>query len=267
MKRITHGRVIARHSANKQATITGFRAVALSRRITFSEFGKKLTIAAATLWLMMIAVSHAVAAPSAAADIEQAIRNLLTDSRYEYIVALTQSSNGAPEHYDSLRAEAVGESQPFGNCWVRVFFYSGGAIAHTATLNAQVLWYQEALVTTRSITRGEALTPELFTVMRREVTSIADPIVTGLDEIEGKEAARTIPQGKSLTFSMIKNEELIKRGDHVTIVYQNGNLQITASGEARQAGARGEAIKIKNLSTNKIITAEVLDEQSVKVVR
>lgn len=264
MYRITPGRVIAKKAAG--LLNAGFHAVAVSRRIVISDFGRKLTIGA-MLWLMMISLAHTWATGNLQAQIEQAVRQLLTDTRYEYIVALNQTMTGAPERYDSLRVEPVGDALPFGNCWVRVFFYTDNAVVYTATLNAQVSWYQEMFVSTRAIPRGEPLTPDLFTVLRREVTSTADPAITSLDEIDGQEAARTIPQGKALTFSMVKPEEVIKRGDQVTIFYQSGNLQITASGEAREAGARGEVIKIKNLATNRIISAEVQDEQTVKVIR
>ncbi|MGB5106866.1 MAG: flagellar basal body P-ring formation chaperone FlgA [Candidatus Zixiibacteriota bacterium] len=227
---------------------------------------KKLLIAATTA-ILLLSSGRIWASPSTPAEIEKALRGALTDERYEYLISLSTMPTSAPETYDSLRIEMVGESQPFGNCWFKVFFYANNVVTQNATLNAQVHWYQEALVTTRSIPRGEALTPDMFTVMRREIYSLNDPYIAGVDETEGKEASRSIPQGKTMSYSMVKPEEVIKRGDHVTIMFHSGSLQITATGEARQAGSRGESIKVKNLLTNKIIVAEVQDEQLVKVVR
>lgn len=227
---------------------------------------KKLLTALTTL-LLLLTASHIYAAAATTTAIENALRATLTDSRYEYLLSISALPAPAPEHYDSLRIEMIGDSQAFGNCWFKVFFCANNTVAQSATLNAQVHWYQEALVTTRSIPRGEALTPDMFTVMRREIYSLSDPYVAGIDEVEGQEASRTIPQGKTMSYSMIKPEEVIKRGDQVTIMFLSGTLQITATGEARQAGSRGESIKVKNLLTNKIIVAEVQDEQLVKVVR
>lgn len=227
---------------------------------------KKLTIAVIA-WFIVSPTIISVAGTSPAVDMEKALRALLTDNRFEYLITLSPIQTVLPEKYDSLRVEMLGESQPFGNCWFKAFFYVDGIIAQTVSMNAQVQWYTEALVSTRAIQRAEAITTDMVTVMRREVTSLNDPMITTIDETDGKEATRTIPQGKTLTYSMVRPEEVIKRGDQVTIMFNNGNLQITAVGEARQAGARGESIKVKNLSTNRIITAEVQDEQLVKVNR
>lgn len=226
---------------------------------------KLLTVIATSL--MLLAAGHAQAANNPALEIENALRGQLSDGRYEYLITLSTMPPSIPESYDSLRVEMIGESQPFGNCWFKVFFFANQTTAANATLNAQVHWYQETLVTTRNIPRGEALSADMFTVMRREIISLSDPYITIVDEIDGMEASRTIPQGKALTYTMIKPEEVIKRGDHVTIMFMSGSVQITATGEARQAGSRGESIKVRNLLTNKIIMAEVQDEQLVKVVR
>ena len=226
---------------------------------------KKLLIAAAS-YLLLLSAGH-VSAATPAADIENSLRKLLSDNRYEYLITLATLPVAAPTAYDSVRVEMIGDSQPFGNCWFKVYFFANGSAVDNATLNAQVHWYQEALVTTRNIARGEALTADMFTVMRREINSLNDPFLSAIDEIDGKEAIRSLPQGKTLTYSMIKPEEVIKRGDQVTIMFQSGSVQITATGEARQGGSRGESIKVRNLSTNKIITAEVQDEQLVKIVR
>jgi flagella basal body P-ring formation protein FlgA len=227
---------------------------------------KKLLLVLTSL-LMVLSLRHANASEPPAVAIEKSLRSLLNDNRYEYLITLSPIPTTVPASYDSLRVEMVGESQPFGNCWCKVFFYANGSIAGNATLNAQVHWYQEALVTTRNVPRGEALTADMFTVLRREINSLNDPFISAIDEFGGMEAIRTISQGKTLTYSMIKPEEVVKRGDHVTIRFSSGSIQISATGEARQSGARGESIKVRNLLTNKIITAEVQDEQLVKVVR
>lgn len=227
---------------------------------------KKLLTAIATLF-MLLAAGHIQAANNPALEIENALRLQLSDTRYEYLITLSTIPPVIPEVYDSIRVEMIGESQPFGNCWFKVFVYANQTIVANATLNSQVRWYQDALVSTRNIPRGEALSMDMFSAMRREINSLSDPFIITVDDIEGMEANRTIPQGKTLTYSMVKPEEVVKRGDHVTILFRSGSVQITASGEARQAGARGESIKVKNLLTNKIIMAEVQDEQLVTVVR
>ncbi len=217
------------------------------------------------LWLMPATALSQATTPASA--IEAAIKARLNDPRFDYVVSVNQLPVGFPEKCDSLRVEPIGDGQTFGNCWVKTFAFSGNVVSFTATVNVYVHWYQDALVSTAAIARGEKLTSDMFTAQRREIVSQSDPLVTSLDEISGMEVNRSLPPGKALSYSMLKPEELIRRGEQVTILYQRGSVQITATGEAKQSGARGELIKVRNLNTNKVITAEVQDEESVRVSR
>ncbi len=217
------------------------------------------------LLLMLLPAASADASGRLAVDIEQQLRATILADGNEYIIAIPAYVSTLPSDYDSIRVEPLGDSKLFGSCWIKLYFYQKGSVYQTANLNLQINMYQQVLVAREPIKAGQTLTAGQFDVVRREITSLTDPAVTSAGELIGMSASRQLPSGKTLTESFLRKEEIVKRGDLVTIEYGNGNIKITATGEAKEPGSQGEMIKVKNIASNKIISAVVQDERTVKV--
>jgi flagella basal body P-ring formation protein FlgA len=217
------------------------------------------------LWLMLLPAASADATGRLAVDIEQQLRTSILTDAAEYVIMIPNSVSSLPSDYDSIRVEPLGDSRPLGACWIKVFFFSNDGVFQTANLNLQINLFQDVLVAKEPIKVGQTLTPKLFDLSRREVTTLTDPPVFLPKELEGMSAARPVAAGKTLTQSLMQKQEIIKRGDLVTIEYDAANLKITASGEAKEPGSQGETIKVRNVSSNRIISAVVQDEKTVKI--
>lgn len=217
------------------------------------------------LCLMLLPVASTGASGSTTSDIEQQLRAGMLQDGKEYLITIPALASSLPSVYDSLKVEPLGDGRPLGNCWVKVYFFKDNGIFQTANLNLQINLFQKVLVARESIKQGQYLTPELFEVARREVTSLTDPPVVSSEELGGKSAARAMVAGKTLTQSFLQNQDIVKRGDVVSIEYSNGSIKITASGEAKESGSQGETIKVKNVSSSRIISAVVQDEKTVKI--
>ena len=58
---------------------------------------------------------------------------------------------------------------------------------------------------------------------------------------------------------------LVKRGDVVMIVAETNGLKITALGQVKKKGARGDRIPVVNFESQKVLYARVMDANTVKV--
>ena len=63
-----------------------------------------------------------------------------------------------------------------------------------------------------------------------------------------------------------KSINALKKGDNVTILAESGPIRITDMGQAKQDGAVGNKITVLNLTSKKIIMAEVMNPNLVKVI-
>jgi flagella basal body P-ring formation protein FlgA len=85
------------------------------------------------------------------------------------------------------------------------------------------------------------------------------------NNIKNMEALRNIKAGQILTPGLIKAQNLVLRGQHITIIVQNGELNLTTKGEALMDGLQGQTIKVKNLNSKKLLYAKVISSGVVKV--
>jgi flagella basal body P-ring formation protein FlgA len=59
---------------------------------------------------------------------------------------------------------------------------------------------------------------------------------------------------------------LIKRGDNISLVFQDEKLHITTPGLSLGSGSKGERIRVMNTSSRKELTAEIIDAKSARVL-
>jgi flagella basal body P-ring formation protein FlgA len=85
------------------------------------------------------------------------------------------------------------------------------------------------------------------------------------EDVIGKTPRRSVAQGKPLRDTELIQPRMVSRGDTVTILYESGPVSLTALGKALEDGARGERIRITNISSNRTITGLVSDTKLVRV--
>ena len=64
---------------------------------------------------------------------------------------------------------------------------------------------------------------------------------------------------------MVEDPILIKRGDPVTVTIESDQIIVTTTGEALMDGQMDKIIRVKNLDSQKIISAKVKDKGRVVV--
>ena len=121
------------------------------------------------------------------------------------------------------------------------------------------------LVAKRPLARGNILTEEDLTVELRPASRLPKDILTRKEEALGKRLKRSLRAGEILRSYAVETPPLIKRGALVRILAEGPGFIVSAVGEARADGHRGEIIKVRNLSSKKEVFAQVVDEKTVRV--
>lgn len=129
-------------------------------------------------------------------------------------------------------------------------------------VQVRVTEFIEAIVTTKSIGRGELITSEHLTISRVEKRNINVGNVITTDTIIGGRAIRNIHRG----FQIRANDVcLVCKGDNVSIVAQSSNMMIKTSGTAIESGSFGESIKVKNNNSDRIVKGTIGELRQVYV--
>ncbi|MCX5865304.1 MAG: flagellar basal body P-ring formation chaperone FlgA, partial [Deltaproteobacteria bacterium] len=96
------------------------------------------------------------------------------------------------------------------------------------------------------------------TQRRQDISMLDAGLIQDPKQAIGQKLKVSLPAGAILYAQSIDAPPLVNRGERVTIMAKSQAIQITAHGEARNSGALGEMIRVKNLTSRREIQARVL---------
>lgn len=131
---------------------------------------------------------------------------------------------------------------------------------------AQTMIYRHIPVAARTIARGEQLTESHLTDNLVNVSSVRQGYELNKSNIIGKEAKRNIGQGEPFKTSNLDAPTAIQRGENVTLQAQVGSIKVVSSGIALADGRLGQKIRVRNSSSERIVTGIVLNQGLVKIL-
>lgn len=135
----------------------------------------------------------------------------------------------------------------------------------TIFVSAHVSTYAIALIASRPLAANKAIEPADFIAERRLIRMSHLGFFTDPKDIIGKRPKRPINAGVLLRPNSLKAEQLIRRGDRVSIQTGTSNLEVQMTGIAMNNGTQGERIDVRNLLTKRIIQGEVIRKGVVTV--
>jgi flagella basal body P-ring formation protein FlgA len=132
-------------------------------------------------------------------------------------------------------------------------------------VSGQLVETAEVVVPLRTIARGETLRPSDVTIERRPRDAQFNDVLGEMKAAIGKVAKRTLVAGSVLRSGDVQREEVVGRGDIVTIVYEARGIAISLRGRANEAGAIGDTIAITNIQSKRVLQGTVTGPGRVNV--
>lgn len=134
-----------------------------------------------------------------------------------------------------------------------------------AILRLDVRRYQEVVVAARMLPGKTLLQPGDLKQLRLETGRLPSGFLLDSSKAIGQQLQRPLRSGEVLMDSMLARPLVIRRGAAVTLQVRQGEMVVSASGEALQDGGIGQRIRVRNLVSKRIVTAKVIDEATVEV--
>lgn len=114
--------------------------------------------------------------------------------------------------------------------------------------------------------KGARVTENDIYQVEMDVQKLKQGYFTDDIEILGQICKQNISADNPLTPYNIELPKLVHRGEQIVIVVSHDNLNISMDGVAMNDGALGESIKVKNLSSKRVIEAQVSGIKKVQVI-
>lgn len=134
-----------------------------------------------------------------------------------------------------------------------------GANGWEISVSAQVQIFVPVLHADAVIERGQRISTADLAMQPFNVSKARRGYFTEADDVTGLIAKRRIRPNQLITPSLLDQPLAIKRGQPVKIVASRDGIQASTSGEALSDGQIGEVIRVRNINSDKVIDAKVLE--------
>ena len=181
----------------------------------------------------------------------RAIDNLKMIALPQVDIQLRVASRRTPANFRStlLSVEAVFDGQPIRTFWVKA----------DVRVRAQVVQVAKP-VPYRSVLKADDL--------REVMCEIADPradYIRTFAEAVGKTAKRALGPGELLSRNWVDEVRLVRSGETVRLLVQINGISVTTLARALQSGKLGDRVKVRNIDSDRAITAVVTGQGEVRV--
>lgn len=121
------------------------------------------------------------------------------------------------------------------------------------------------VVTLRPLAQGEVIGLADIAVQKRDLAGLTGRICYDPSEAIGKRVRIPLRGNMPLRADFLEKVPLVRYGQLVTIVADNGSLRVTTAGMAKGAAGEGDLVTVQNLSSKKDIQGRVVDAGTVAV--
>lgn len=160
----------------------------------------------------------------------------------------------SPENLDFLR-----------NLHIAVAFKVNNRPCKKIWVTVDIDVFMNVVVTKRPVGRHKIITEDDVCLKEKDISDLPSNIILNCEEVYGKRAGRAIKSKTVLRADLVDLPPLVKRGDVVLIVAELEGIRVTALGEVKGRGRRGDRIKVVNIDSKKLLYAQVVDSKMVKV--
>jgi len=131
------------------------------------------------------------------------------------------------------------------------------------TLLSQAEVFLPVVTAARVLERDQTIAAADLRLERINLAKAQRGFFNRVDQVAGQSAKRRIRAEQILNPGLLDAPLLVRRGEKVKILASRDGIQATANGEALANGRSGEVIRVRNLSSEKVIEARVLEPGGV----
>ncbi|MFH1081235.1 MAG: flagellar basal body P-ring formation chaperone FlgA [Pseudomonadota bacterium] len=167
--------------------------------------------------------------------------------------------------YVTIRVEPPSREDFIGDMVFLVRIFKGGNYFRTETVRTRIEVIHDVVIATRTLSSGTVLKHSDINAIRKWVHRIHPQTLFSADRAVGRRLTVQTRPGMEITTNMLKDVPLVQRGKIVKIIFDSGPMRIVTVGIPEEDGMAGSIIRVRNVTSNKIIYARVLGDSMVGI--
>ena len=121
-------------------------------------------------------------------------------------------------------------------------------------------------VPNKHIGAGQLINKKDITWRKVRIKQQSFGVVGSMEQLLDHVAKRPLTAGRLIRMSDIRPQQLIKKGEFVTLHFKNKTMSLSTRGVSVEPGSRNQVIRVKNPRSNRIIEARVLGPNTAVVL-
>lgn len=212
--------------------------------------------------MLMLLSAGAVSAPEA--ETLQSLDNI-EHAAYEYGLSQAQAQYDNPQivmtALDSrLRLqECDGNLETFsntqnsglGNQTIGVKCHS--PVAWTVYVPIQVKVFQPVVVTVKSLPAKHEITKADIRIEQYDIAMLRQGYLQDMNMAIGQQLKYAITRGAAIKPRSLVDKKVVHRGEQIVLVATAGNMEVRMAGQALADATKGQRVRVKNLSSKRIV--------------
>jgi flagellar basal body P-ring formation protein FlgA len=140
-----------------------------------------------------------------------------------------------------------------------------GPVSWTLYVPVHIEVHGEVVVLAQPLPRGTVLQRSHLRLEQQDVGRLSAGYLASPEEASDMVLRRALQAGTVLTPQMVEPPRLVQRGQRVLLLAETGSVAVRVEAEAMGDGALGERVRVRNLSSQKIVEGQVLSHGVVGV--
>ena len=124
---------------------------------------------------------------------------------------------------------------------------------------------QQVIITNRPMSRDEVITADVISLKNVDITNLNQGFYSDPMLVLGQIMRFPVKAGNVLTPQSITKNKLVKRGERVNISVEDPEILVLMQGESLDDGTFGDKIKVRNLSSKRIVEATIVAPGKVQI--
>ena len=196
--------------------------------------------------------------------VERALAQRGETRRHEIFFTQTPIDIKLPEGVVDVKTELPAQINYISLTPVRLLIYVNGHANRTVSYTASVKVFDTVLVASHDLRIEVPVSGRDFHTAEITVDG-RNEYIKDIAEVNGLVPHRFIRAGSPVTLAYFQQPVAVNHGQHVNIVINYNGIRATAKGIVMTRGRIGSLVKVKNESSEIILTAKVIDAQTVEV--
>lgn len=126
--------------------------------------------------------------------------------------------------------------------------------------------YLPILVAKNALERGRLLAASDVEMKKRNIVGLRDGFITNPDDAMGLTLKKRVRELQAIAPAHLDQPVLIERGQQISMIAEQDGVQAKMMGEALKKGRKGDIIKVRNLQSQRVVSARVDDRGVVRML-